>query len=167
MEDVGHGGAAHAVGAPQPLVARPPGLLVVHPVAEEDDEDEDEAAHHGHGHAHAEAGQRPGEADTRGQHQRGQRGVDQHRGGARQRPHAVVQPRARGVVCGCRDGRGSRGGYWGLQTRTVTLGQLGLIEVAEHTIVVVEGVGDDDLDVPVHWFAWEILRRNGRQGAAG
>ena len=111
MEDVGHGGAAHTVGAPQPLVARPPGLLVVHPVAEEDDEDEDEAAHHGHGHAHAEAGQRPGEADTRGQHQRGQRGVDQHRGGARQRPHAVVQPRARGVDCGrCRHGRGSRGG---------------------------------------------------------
>ena len=149
MEDVGHGGAAHTVGAPQPLVARPPGLLVVHPVAEEDDEDEDEAAHHGHGHAHAEAGQRPGEADTRGQHQRGQRGVDQHRGGARQRPHTVVQPRARSVECGrcCRRGGGSWGGFWGLQPRTVALD---LIEVTEHAVVVVEGVGDDDLDVPVH-----------------
>ena len=149
MEDVGLGGAAHTVVTPQPLVARPPGLLVVHPVAEEDDEDEDEAAHHGHGHAHAEAGQRPGEADTRGQHQRGQRGVDQHRGGARQRPHAVVQPRTGSVICGrcCRRGGGSRGGFWGLQPRTVALG---LIEVTEHAVVVVEGVGDDDLDVPVH-----------------
>ena len=149
MEDVGHGRAANTVGTPQPLVARPPGLLVVHPVAEEDDEDEDEAAHHGHGHAHAEAGQRPGEADTRGQHQRGQRGVDQHRGGARQRPHAVVQPRTGSVICGrcCRRGGGSWGGFWGLQPRTVALG---LIEVTEHAVVVVEGVGDDDLDVPVH-----------------
>ena len=63
--------------------------------------------------------------------------------------YAVVQPRTGSVICGrcCRRGGGSRGVFWGLQPRTVALG---LIEVTEHAVVVIEGVGDDDLDVPVH-----------------